>query len=92
MSRPSASIIAVLTCSVLGLGCAKKDPAYDKAMEEWAMKSCDCYHRPNKEAQACFQNVKEPEFPSHALDAMMTNPNHEISRQWKEFVQQCRPR
>ena len=90
MKRPLSEL--VLASAVLfSSGCAKQDPAYQQAMDDWASKSCACVRLPtNKDQQARYAGLPEPERPSHFLDKAMTNPNHEIAQRAGEQVRKCR--
>jgi hypothetical protein len=71
-------------------GCAKQDPAYQQAMDDWASKSCACSRLPtNKDQQACYAGLTKPERPRHLLDRAMTNPNHEIAQRAEDQVRKC---
>lgn len=75
---------------LLTVSCASKDPAYESAMKERATKVCDCCRMDGPAATECIDALgPEPEFPSHPLDAMMTNPNHEISGRTQDQTRIC---
>lgn len=83
--------LTVLCTAVVALSsaCAKKDPAFERGMKEWADKTCDCLMFSGPEASECISKVQEPEFPSHWADAMMDNPNYEVKEPFRRQVEQC---
>jgi hypothetical protein len=84
--RPTVLYISIV---LLSSACAQKDPAFERGMKEWADKSCDCLMLPGNEVAECMTKVQEPTFPSHWADAMMDNPNYEVSEPFRKQVDGC---
>jgi hypothetical protein len=81
-----------LLCISLGLAasaCAQKDPAYERAMEDWANRHCDCIRAGIEDYAECRGKITEPTFAHHWADAAIDNPNYEISSKFDEQVRQC---
>jgi hypothetical protein len=86
----SRRVSLLLLAPWLAVSCAKKEPAYETAMRQWATEVCNCCLSPGPEAITCIDGLGgEPEFPDHFLDAMLDNPNHAVTQQYKDQTRQC---